>query len=59
MIYGMFRYYHLSHRASRSDPLSVLVGDKIMWVVLCAYVVLSAIIIKFGSHEAVRPILDV
>ncbi len=59
VIYGTFRYYRLSHRASRSDPLRVLVGDKIMWIVLGVYVVLSAIIIKFGSHEAVRTILDV
>lgn len=59
VIYGTFRYYRLSHQASRSDPLRVLVGDKIMWIVLGVYVVLSAIVIKFGSHEAVRTILDV
>ncbi len=59
VIYGTFRYYRTTHRAASSDTISVLVKDRIMWLVLLTYAVLSAVIIKFGSHPAVRTILDV
>ncbi len=59
VIYGTFRYYQLSHRSDQSDPMRVLIADRIMWLVVAIYMAMSAVIIKFGSHEAVRAILDV
>ncbi len=59
VIYGTFRYYRTTHWTKMSDPLRVLVTDKIMWLVVILYAVLSALIIKFGSHESIRTILGV
>ena len=59
VIYGTFRYYRLTSGHISGDPIVVLVRDRIMWVVLGVYVLLSAGIIKFGSHPAIRAILDV
>lgn len=59
VIYGMFRYYRISSRAVGGDPVMALITDKIMWIVLVIYAVLSGIIIKFGSLQEVRAILDV
>jgi hypothetical protein len=36
----------------------VLVRDRVMWLVLLAYVLLSALVLKFGAAPAVRDILD-
>ena len=59
VIYGTFRYYRTTHWTKNSDPLSVLLKDKIMWVVVILYALMSAVIIRFGAHDAVRSILDV
>jgi len=59
VIYGTFRYYRLTGKAKDSDIVSVLFADRIMWLVLAAYAVLAALIMKFGSNPAVRDILDV
>lgn len=59
VIYGMFRYYHLTCGSKGSDIFRILLGDRVMWFVLAAYALLSGLIIKFGSHQAVRSILDV
>ncbi len=58
VVYGMFRFYRTSLRKPQLDPVSLLVRDGIMWIVLILYVVVSGIIVKYGSHEAVRSVLD-
>ena len=58
VIYGMFRYYRAVHGAGCGDAVAVLVKDKIMWLVVAAFVVLTGLVIKFGSHAAIRSILD-
>lgn len=59
VIYGMFRYYRItSGPAAGSDPVRVLVRDRVMWLVLGTYVLLCAVVLKFGSCPAVRDILD-
>lgn len=59
VIYGTFRYYRATRRAAGSDAVTLLVRDKVMWLVLAAYCMLCAVIIKFGSMASVRDILDV
>lgn len=59
VIYGAFRYYRRCHMPGGSDIVRAVVKDKIMWVVMLAYVVLTGVIITYGSHPSVRSILDV
>ena len=58
VIYGMFRYYRITSSAAGSDPVRVLVRDRVMWLVLASYVLLCALVLKFASAPAVRDILD-
>jgi len=58
VIYGMFRYNLVSRLTGRGDPVAVLRKDRILWVVLAIYVILSAVIIRYGSAEALRGVLD-
>jgi len=57
VIYGMFRYERITARAGGSDPVQVLLRDRVMWLVIAAYVALSAVILTFGGHDAVKDIL--
>lgn len=57
VVYGMFRYHHVTRAAGPSDPVRVLLRDRVMWLVLGVYVAMSAVIVKFGGHAAVRDIL--
>ena len=57
VIYGMFRFDRLTRNAGTSDPVRVLLGDGVMWLVLAAYVALSAAVLTFGNHPAVRDVL--
>ncbi len=59
VIYGTFRHYRNSQVQAASDAVSVLVRDRVMWLVGLAYVMLTGLIIKFGSIPAVRDILDI
>lgn len=58
VVYGMFRYYLITSRFGRGDPVVVLLRDRRMWIVMLAFVVLSAVILKYGSHPAVSSLLD-
>ena len=58
VIYGLLRYNRLTAGAGSSDPVRVLVRDRVMWLVVAAFGLLSALIVKLGSHPAVRDILD-
>jgi len=58
VVYGMFRYYRLSELRTGGDPVSVLVRDRILWFVLAAYVLMSAVIITYGKVQSVRKILN-
>ncbi|MBA7549728.1 Decaprenyl-phosphate phosphoribosyltransferase [subsurface metagenome] len=55
VVYGMFRYYLITSRGGQGDPVVVLLRDKRMWVVMLAFVALSGLILKYGSHPAVMP----
>lgn len=57
VIYGMFRYHRITRAAGPSDAVRVLLRDRILWIVLAVYVLMSALVVKFGSHPAVRDIL--
>jgi len=59
VIYGTFRYYRSTVQSGRGDAMAVLLGDRVMWLVVSAYVVLAALIIRYGRLPAVRNILDV
>ncbi len=59
VVYGMFRYYLIASRSGRGDPVVVLLRDKRMWVVMVIYIVLSGLILKYGSHPAVSSLLDI
>jgi 4-hydroxybenzoate polyprenyltransferase len=58
VVYGTFRYYRLTLLARRSDPVRLLIRDRAMWAVLIAYALLSAAVIRYGSHAGVQDILD-
>lgn len=59
VVYGMFRYNRTTRMAARSDAVSVLVRDRIMWAVMIVYLAIVMLVLTFGAHDAVRPILDV
>ena len=59
VIYGLLRFNRLTAGAGPSDPVRVLVRDRVMWLVLATYGLLCALIVKLGAHPAVRDILDV
>ncbi|MGC9454480.1 MAG: decaprenyl-phosphate phosphoribosyltransferase [Phycisphaerae bacterium] len=59
VVYGLFRYGRLARRAGGGDPIELLVRDKVMWLVVAAYVVLAGLILTYGSRPGLRDILDV
>lgn len=59
VVYGLFRYGRIARRAGGSDPIELLVRDKVMWLVVAAYVLLAGLIITYGSRSGLREILDV
>ncbi len=59
VIYGLFRYNVQSRILGKGDPVAVLMRDRIMWLVLAAYVLLAALVIQYGGSPAVRNVLDV
>jgi hypothetical protein len=58
VIYGMFRYNVQSRVIGKGDPVSILMRDRVMWLVLAAYVLLAALVIQYGGSSAVRYLLD-
>lgn len=57
VMYGIFRFIRIGRRMRKGDLVSVLLADKVLWLVVIFYVVLSAIIVHFGKHTAVRNLL--
>jgi 4-hydroxybenzoate polyprenyltransferase len=58
VIYGMFRYNVQSRRLGKGDPVAVLLADRVMWLVLGLYAVVSALVIRYGAVDALRGVLD-
>ena len=58
VIYGMFRYNVVSRHLGKGDPVAVLMRDRVMWLVLAAYVLLAALVIQYGGKPAFRNVLD-
>ena len=58
VVYGMFRYYCLT-RQGGGVPVLVVLRDRVMWILLIVYSIVSGVILKYGSHPSVRDILDV
>jgi len=52
VIYGLFRYNMLTRQTGKNDPVKVLLGDVAMWVVVAAFVVITALILQFGPRFA-------
>jgi len=59
VIYATFRYYRTTCLAACSDAVELLVRDKIMWLLMAMYVILAGLIIQYGSHPAIRGLLDI
>ncbi len=59
VIYGLFRYNVRSRVLGKGDPIAVLMRDRVMWLVLAAYVLLAALVIRYGGCEALRNVLEV
>jgi len=59
VIYGIFRYDRTSRRIHRGDVVSVLLRDKILWLVILAYGALAAAVVRFGKCPTLSGILDV
>jgi len=59
VIYGLFRYNTQSRILGKGDPLTVLMRDRVMWLVLAVYVLVVVLVIQYGHNEAVRNVLDV
>jgi len=58
VLYGVFRFVRVGRRMHKGDIAAVLFADKILWLVVLLYVVLSGLVIYYGDHPAVRDILD-
>jgi 4-hydroxybenzoate polyprenyltransferase len=59
VVYGMFRYYLITSRCGKGDPVVVLLRDKRMWIVMLTFIALCGLIVKYGSHPAVSSLLDI
>jgi 4-hydroxybenzoate polyprenyltransferase len=59
VIYGVFRYDRVSRRRGRGDVVSVLLSDRAMWMVVTAYLMLAAAMIRYGAQPPLRNLLDV
>ncbi|MFP4138964.1 MAG: UbiA prenyltransferase family protein [Phycisphaerae bacterium] len=59
VVYGIFRYDRLSRLRGRGDVVQLLMGDTVLWMVIGVYLAVAMVVVKFGDHPAVAPILDV
>ena len=59
VVYGLFRYNMVTRQCGRNDPVTVVLHDKVLWLVLVIYVVMSGLIIKFGATSWMVNVLDV
>ncbi|MBN1943351.1 MAG: UbiA prenyltransferase family protein [Phycisphaerae bacterium] len=57
VMYGIFRFIRVGRRIHKGDIAAVLFADKVLWGVVLLYVALSAAILRFGAHPAVRGVL--
>jgi len=51
VIYGMFRYYCLTLQAGGDDPMRVLGRDRVMWLVVAAWIALVGAILQWGPSR--------
>jgi 4-hydroxybenzoate polyprenyltransferase len=58
VVYGMFRYNRITRLAGAGEPVGVLLRDKPMWLVLAAYVALTALVQKVGSCPQLAGVLE-
>lgn len=54
VVYGIFRYDRTSRRTGKGDIIAVLLVDRVMWLIVAAYLLLALLVIQFGH----RPPLD-
>lgn len=59
VMYGIFRFIRIGRRIHKGDLVSVLLVDRVLWLVVLLYSALSAAIIYFGKHPVVQNILEV
>jgi len=58
VVYGVFRFNHITRTAGASDPTSVLLRDRTMWLVVAAYGIMAALILRMGPHPWLKALLD-
>jgi 4-hydroxybenzoate polyprenyltransferase len=59
VVYGMFRYNRTTRLACDSDAVSVVLHDKVLWVVLAAYLLVVVLVLRYGSHPSLAGVLDI
>jgi 4-hydroxybenzoate polyprenyltransferase len=59
VIYGTFRFNGVTRSHPGEDPSRVVLTDRVLWLVLAAYVVLVLLVITVGRRPGVRSVLDV
>ena len=57
VVYGMFRYYCLSLNSPAEDPVGIVMGDKVLWLVGVAWLACVAAVVTWGRMPAVRDLL--
>jgi 4-hydroxybenzoate polyprenyltransferase len=58
VVYGVFRYNRITRRVPNSDPTQVLVRDRVMWAVIAAYLLVAALVVRYGGAPAVADLLE-
>jgi len=58
VVYGMFRYYCLTLGTKRSDPVDILMHDKVLWMVGAAWLICVIIVLRWGASTLVRGIIQ-
>jgi 4-hydroxybenzoate polyprenyltransferase len=58
VLYGVFRYNRITRNAVGGDPVSAVLRDRVMWIVIVLYVAMTALVLLYGGHASVRNILD-
>lgn len=58
VLYGVFRYDRVSRRLTRADVVQVLLADPVLWAVVAGYLLVALVVIGWGDHPAVVPLLQ-
>lgn len=58
VLLGIFRYDRVARMMHSSDVVHVVLKDRVLWIIVAAYIALAIAIIKLGSHPFVNNMIS-